>query len=361
MTAHRGGEGEGAARIVGALLEWFGERDRDVPWRDEEDPYRIWVAEVMAQQTRMETVRERYMNFVDRFPDVDALAAAGLDDVLKGWEGLGYYARARNLHRAARRVVDEHGGSLPRDPVGLRALPGIGPYTAGAIASLAFGLPEPAVDGNARRVLSRLLDLAEPTPARLEAAARRLLEAAPAAAKELNQAVMDLGGLVCTPVAPDCPACPVAGECLARERGTVAERPPARARGALPHRDIATGVVRHGGRILIQRRPADGLLGGLWEFPGGKMEPGETPRAAVRRELREELELEVAVGERIATVDHAYSHFRITLHAFHARVLSGEPRPRAATAFTWAAPEELDRFAFPAANRRVLEALRPSL
>lgn len=351
-------EGGRARRTARALLEWFVGRDRDVPWRNEGDPYRIWVAEVMAQQTRMETVRDRYSGFIDRFPDVESLAAAGLDDVLKSWEGLGYYARARNLHRAARRVVEEHGGSLPREVAGLRALPGVGPYTAGAIASLAYGLPEPAIDGNVRRVLSRVLDLAEPTPARLERAARRLLETAPAAAAKLNQALMDLGSLVCTPGTPDCAACPVAGECLALRRGTVAERPAARDRGPLPHRDIATGLVQRNGRILIQRRPTEGLLGGLWEFPGGKVEAEETPREAVHRELREELAIEVEVGERIATVDHAYSHFRITLHAFHARVVSGEPRPRAATALTWADPEALDRFAFPAANRRVLEALR---
>lgn len=340
------------------LLAWFHGRERDVPWRGETDPYRIWVAEVMAQQTPVRAVRERYPRFLERFPDVESLAAAELDDVLKAWEGMGYYARARNLHGAAREVAEELGGRLPEDPERLRRLPGIGPYTAGAIASIAFGLPEPAVDGNARRVLSRLFDIEDPKPSALQAAARRLLAVRPREAGALNQALMDLGGAVCTPRNPDCGACPVAGGCLALARGTVAERPPRRSRGALPHHHVAVGLVWREGRVLIQRRPDEGLLGGLWEFPGGKVEPGETPAEAVRRELREELGIEVLPGELVDRVEHAYSHFRITLHAYRAPHLSGEPRPRRATAWTWARPAELDAYAFPAANRRILDRLR---
>ncbi len=347
-----------ARRTAETLLGWYRDRERDVPWRGEADPYRIWVAEVMAQQTRLETVRERYPAFVARFPDVRTLARADLDQVLKAWEGLGYYARARNLHRAAKLLVERHEGELPADRNDLQALPGVGPYTAGAVASLAFGAPEPAVDGNARRVLSRLLDMESPTSATLDAAARRLLAALPQAAAELNQALMDLGATLCVPASPDCPACPVRSDCLALDRGTVGERPPSRGRGPIPHHDVAVGVVWRDDRVLVQRRPEGGLLGGLWEFPGGKVEPGELPADAVRREILEETGLRVVVGELVKRVGHAYSHFRITLHAYHARHVSGEPRSRAATAWRWAEPERLHELAFPAANRRVLEALR---
>jgi A/G-specific adenine glycosylase len=340
------------------LLRWFRSRQRDVPWRGATDPYRIWVAEVMAQQTRMETVRGYYERFLSRFPDVHSLAASNLDDVLKCWEGLGYYARARNLHRAARRLVTDHAGEFPADPSALRALPGIGAYTAGAIASIAFGLPEPAVDGNARRVLSRLFDIERPTSASLEDVARGLLSEEPQRAAEINQALMDLGGAVCTPRNPDCSACPVSGSCAALAHGTVDQRPPRRQRGPIPHHEVAVGVVQRNGRVLIARRPEEGLLGGLWEFPGGKIEPDETRAEAMVRELREEMAIVVAAGKLIERVEHAYSHFRITLYAFDARLLRGTPRPRHATAWTWATLAELSEYAFPAANQRVLDAVR---
>lgn len=343
-----------------ALLRWFGRRDRDVPWRDEEDPYRIWVAEVMAQQTRMETVRDYYGPFLRRFPDVEALAEADLDEVLKEWEGLGYYARARHLHRAARQLATESGGRLPREPEALRELPGVGRYTAGAVASMAFGAVEPAVDGNARRVLARLFDMEGPTPSRLDRRARELLEEAPGLSGELNQALMDLGGEVCTPSDPDCPACPVREHCLARQRDTVSLRPPPRSRGPVPHHDVGVGVVWRGEEVLVSRRPEDLMLGGLWEFPGGKLEEGERPSEAIRRELREEMSVDVRVGPLVRRVDHAYSHLRVTLHAHHARIERGEPSPApdAATDWRWSPVDALGELAFPVANRKILERLR---
>lgn len=346
-------------RIADALLAWFGGHERDVPWRGERNPYRVWVAEVMAQQTRIETVRAYYGRFLRRFPTVEALAGAELDEVLRVWEGLGYYGRARNLHRAARELV-ERAETLPDDPAALRRLPGIGRYTAGAIASLAFGHPEPAVDGNARRVLCRLFDLERPGPARLDAAARALLDARPESAAALNQAMMDLGGTICTPRSPACERCPVRARCRALARDTVADRPSRSPRQPTPHHDIAVGIVWKGGKTLIQRRPEDGLLGGLWEFPGGKVEPGESPSEAVGREVREELGIRVRVAEPLDSVDHAYSHFRVTLHPFHAPWIEGEPVPRNATAWTWAEPGELGGFAFPAANRKIIRTLRSS-
>ena len=344
---------------AGRLLQWFRPRQRAVPGRNESDPYRIWVAEVMAQQTRISTVVPYYESFVERFPDVETLAASSLDDVLKAWEGLGYYGRARNLHRAAAEVTARYGGRLPEDVASLRSLPGIGAYTAGAIASIAFGRPEPAVDGNVRRVLSRLFDLEQPSPGRLDELSRELIGEAGGRAGSLNQALMDLGSSVCTPRSPRCDACPVEVDCLAFRHGTVALRPPRRRRAPLPHKDIAAALVWQGPRLLIARRPEEGLLGGLWEFPGGKVEAGETPADAARREVWEELGVRVEVLDEVATIQHAYSHFRITLHLFHARWVAGDSTVGEDPAGSprWVLPAELGRFAFPAANHDVVQRL----
>ncbi|HSM08816.1 MAG TPA: NUDIX domain-containing protein [Gemmatimonadota bacterium] len=368
--------GAAAGRIAADLLAWYGGRERDIPWRGESDPYRIWVCEVMAQQTRIQTVRERLPEFFGTYPTLESLAASDLDELLRAWEGLGYYARARNLRRAARELVAESAdgrASLPSTVTALRELPGIGPYTAGAVASIAFGRPEPAVDGNARRVLSRLFDIRRPTATVLDRAARALIAAADALgssdasgssdrsrAGEINQAIMDLGGAVCVPRTPRCDACPLAEHCLAFARGTVADRPPRRTKDPSPHHDIGVALVwRDDGRLLIQRRPLEGLLGGLWEFPGGKVEPGEDAAQAAVRETREETGLEVRVTGSAGRVDHAYSHFRITLHAFHAELAGGELRTGGAGPHAWVAPEALPDYAFPTANRRIIDGLVP--
>lgn len=356
----RGEEPDPVSGATALLLQWFEGRERDVPGRNESDPYRVWVAEVMAQQTRISTVIPYYESFLTRFPDVPTLAEAPLDDVLKRWEGLGYYGRARNLHRAAREVQTRYAGQLPEDPDVLRSLPGIGPYTAGAISSIAFGRAEPAVDGNVRRVLSRLYDLDSATPARLEALMRDLIAAGPGGtAGRLNQAVMDLGSSTCTPRSPGCDECPVAGMCVALRNGTIDLRPRRRERRTLPHQDIGAALVWRGRQILIARRSESGLLGGLWEFPGGKVEAGETPAQAARREVLEELGVEAAIVGEADTVKHAYSHFRITLHLYHARWLAGGPSPGriGAESPRWVLPVELERYAFPAANQAIVRRL----
>ncbi len=353
------------------LLAWFAARTRDVPGRSETDPYRIWICEVMAQQTRIQTVRERVPEFLATYPTLESLAESDPDELLRAWEGLGYYARARNLRRAARQLIERGETRLPSEASALRRLPGIGPYTAGALASIAFGRAEPAVDGNARRVLTRWFDLAHPTMAVLEDRARMLiaeadaglLEDEPSRAGLLNQALMDLGGEVCTPRSPTCGVCPLQTHCLALERGTVSDRPPRKPRRTLPHQHIAVAMIWRDGRLFIQRRPDDGLLGGLWEFPGGKVEPGELPEQAAVREVWEETGLHVRLVESAGTVNHAYSHFRITLHAFHAEiqdsntVLQGNDAGPRVDERRWVLPEELDNYAFPTANRKLLVAI----
>ncbi len=347
--------------VRNALLRWYRRAARDLPWRRTRDPYAIWVAEVMLQQTRVETVRRYYQPFLRRFPDVAALAGAELDEVLKAWEGMGYYSRARNLHRAAKQILVGFGGKLPPAAEELRCLPGVGDYTAGAVASIAFGADEPVLDGNVTRVLCRLFCIrrlpAQPgTRRELWSLARRLIP--PGQAGQLNQAMMDLGATVCLPKGPRCPACPVRRTCLAFARGQQDQLPRRAKRQPLPHRHIVAGVVWKRGRILIDRRRAKGLLGGLWEFPGGKVRPGEPLPAALRREVREELGLRIRVLRSLIDVEHAYTHFRITLHVFECSYLSGQPKAIGCEAFRWVAMADLDRYAFPAANHKVIACLR---
>ena len=343
------------------LLAWFKQSCRNMPWRETRDPYAIWISEVMLQQTQVVTVRPYFKRFMRQFPDVRALAEASPQTVLKAWEGLGYYSRARNLHHAARTLVSDFNGKLPSDVKALLSLPGIGRYTAGAIASIAFGLDEPVLDGNVTRVLCRLFRIREnPGTTRIEhklwSLARRLIPSGQAAV--FNQAMMDLGATVCIPRRPQCPVCPLDQLCQARSRNEQDHLPIRPQRKPLPHHDIAAGVIRKGARILIAQRKPEGLLGGLWEFPGGKREDNESLETCLARELREELNIKVGVGSPIMTVKHAYSHFRITLHVFECRYISGRPKTLGCAAFAWVTVAELDRYAFPKANHSILDVLR---
>jgi A/G-specific adenine glycosylase len=343
------------------LLEWYQHHQRDLPWRRTKDPYRVTVSEFMLHQTRVQTVLPYYRRFLGVFPDWPSLAAAPLDRVLKAWEGLGYYARARNLHALAQRVCSEYGGHLPDSEEELLALPGVGPYTAGAILSICFGRDLPAIDGNTRRVLCRVFQITQdPTrPAgrrRLQAIAASLLP--PGQADIFNQAFMDLGAVICTPRQPACDDCPLSDACRARQLHVQESLPVRRPRKLLPHHDIAAGVIWRREHILIARRPPKGLLGGLWEFPGGKREPTEGLEECLVREVREELGIEIEVDQLLTTVRHAYTHFRITLHAFHCRHISGEPQAIGCTSWRWVTPQQLDQYAFPAANRAIIESLQ---
>lgn len=333
------------------LLAWYDAHRRDLPWRASVDPYRVWVSEVMLQQTRVEAVVPYFARWLERFPTLDSLAQAPLDDVLKQWQGLGYYSRARNLHRAAREVADRFGGRVPDNVEQFRALPGVGRYTAGAVQSIAFGHAEPVVDGNVRRVFARWTDQSSPT----DAALWRLAEALVPGERpgDLNQALMELGAVICTPRNPRCGACPVREHCRAHAAGTQAERPlPKRAR-PLPHEDVAVAVIERAGRWLLTRRPVDVRLGGLWEFPGTVRRRGEPTAAAARRAGREAAGLPVLPGAELGRVEHGFTHLRVTYHPVRCTAPAGDAQALGCDAFAWVLPAEIDAYALPKAQQLI--------
>ncbi|MEW6650569.1 MAG: A/G-specific adenine glycosylase, partial [Chloroflexota bacterium] len=338
------------------LLEWYRSSQRRLPWRGSRDPYAVWVAEIMLQQTRVETVIPYFERWMAQFPSLAHLAQASQQQVLTAWEGLGYYSRARNLHRAAKMVVEQFGGSLPDTPQGLLRLPGIGRYTAGAIASIAFGRDEIALDGNLRRVIARLFDVSLParSPQGEQRIAGLLRAHLPSGlAGDYNQALMDLGATLCTPRRPRCAECPLAELCRARALGAQEQRPLLPRRLPLPRITVAAAVIQRDGRVLITRRPSNGLLGGMWEFPGGKQEDGESLADCLRREIREELGVDIAIGSPLGVYQHAYSHFKVTLHAFACALLEGEPQALQVDALEWAHPRQLSAYPMGKIDRQI--------
>lgn len=333
------------------LLRHYDRRRRDLPWRGESDPYRILVAEVMLQQTRVETVVKYYEPWLERFPSLKSLAEAGEDEVLKAWEGLGYYRRARNLQRAAE-VVVEHPSGFPSSYAELRQLPGVGEYTAGAVASIAFREPVPAVDGNARRVLARLFDVADPEPEWLRRAAADVLD--PARPGDWNQALMDLGATVCVPRHPTCEECPLAGWCSARAAGTERERPAPRSRRQVRKATIALAVLHENGRAMLVRRPIDGLLGGLWAFPEQEVRSVEEAEAATLAIAEGMGAAVVGAPEAMPRREHRFTHVWASYIPYALRVIATDV-PREATWVDARTPSEL---ALPVAQRGVLNDFR---
>jgi len=343
------------------LLAWYRRNGRSLPWRSDADPYRIWISEVMLQQTQVETVIPFYERWMKRFPNLSALAAAQEQDVLRVWEGLGYYSRARNILRCAKALVREHGGQLPRDVGQLEALPGVGGYIAGAIASMAFGIKAPALDGNLKRVLARLNEFTLAINEEKNAAVLReqLVEILPEEKPgDVNQAFMDLGATICLPRTPLCAECPLKLECAAFQKGLQNELPFKVKKAPIPHYQVAAAVIVKDDKALIDLRSSTGLLGGLWEFPGGKVEDGETLPEALIRELREELGVEVAVGEALGVYRHAYTHFKVTVHTFRAVILKGDPKPLQSDGVEWAAIERLGEYPMGKVDRLIARQLQ---
>ncbi|MGM0588224.1 MAG: A/G-specific adenine glycosylase [Bacteroidota bacterium] len=343
------------------LLRWYDQAKRELPWRDIDNSYFTWVSEIMLQQTRVDQATPYFLRFIEHFPTVEDLAKADQQEVLKVWEGLGYYSRARNMHHAAQTVVNEFDGSIPDTYDEITQLKGIGPYTAAAVLSIAFNKPHAVVDGNVLRVITRLMgntgDIRKTTiKNEVQEFADNWLD--PERCGDFNQAVMELGATVCTPSNPDCENCPLQEHCTAYKTVQTDQIPyksPAKKR---PHHQIAVGVVKdEDDKVLIALRPDDAMLGGMWEFPGGKQEKGETLQEAVKRELKEELGIVVEVQSKIMSLNHSYSHFKITLHAYFCSLIDGDPTPDASQEVRWVAIDELDDYPFPKANRKLTETL----
>ncbi len=344
------------------LLRWYAAHRRDLPWRKTKDPYKIWVSEIMLQQTQVQTVIDYYNAWIKRFPDAAALAAAPMDDVLRAWQGLGYYRRARNMHAAAQAIVREHAGVFPGEEEAIRRLPGIGDYTAGAIASIAFDKPVPALDVNVLRVAARVLllrgDVRKP-PLRRKIGETVQGWIPKGKARWFNQALMELGALICLAEKPRCLPCPVRPFCKAHDQGMQHRLPARAAKQAREKIIVVAGVLRDGrGRVLIQKRPPEGLMGDLWEFPGGKVEPGEALAQALAREWKEELGVGIAGGEQLLDIHHAYTRFDVRLHVFACRLLRGRPKALWAKEIRWVAPSDLGKYAFPSANVKIVSLLQ---
>jgi A/G-specific adenine glycosylase len=337
------------------LLAWYDAAARPLPWRFPQhaaDPYRVWLAEAMSQQTQVSRVIPCYQRFLARWPTLQELAAADEAEVLALWSGLGYYARARALRRAAVEALARHGG-LPASPEALRALPGFGPYTAGAVASIAFAVRTPAVDGNVVRVLSRL-ELVEGAPeaaatrARLAALAEALVD--PVRPGDWNQALMELGATVCGKPAPRCPRCPVAALCRARAAGRERDVPPARRRAARRPLVLACALAERGGRLLLHRRPPAGLFGGLWALPAGELRRGASPEAAIRGVLPAGAGLAFRLGEEAGRVERTLTHRDLILVAFRCEIRGLGHTP----GLQWFRREELEPLGLPTAMRALL-------
>jgi A/G-specific adenine glycosylase len=350
-----------------ALFAWFGKNRRALPWQDgvdrftkKEREYRIFISEIMLQQTRLDQALPYYGRWVKSVPSFEVLAKAPMQKLLKLWEGLGYYARARYLKKAAQIIVRKHGGRIPSDHGQIRALPGVGEYTAAALASFIHHQPYLAIDGNNFRVLSRVL--AMPGSFSNQGDRKRLAEAAlPLLDRKqpgiFNRALMRVGVLVCLPKNPKCGICPVQIFCRAYQSGEVERFPSPRRRLRAPHYQIAAGIVWRDGKILIAQRKPVGLLGGLWEFPGGKRKSKESLAEACRREVKEETGVSVRVGALAQKIHHRYSHFSITLSIFHCFYKEGAPQALGCQKVRWVRPKELERHPFPKANQRIVPSL----
>ena len=336
-------------RLPDALLPWYREHRRELPWRTDREPYHVWLSEIMLQQTRVEAVKGYYARFLSALPTVEALACCDDDALHKLWEGLGYYSRVRNLKKAAQVILDQHGGEFPGEYAAVRALPGVGDYTAGAICSICFDQPTPAVDGNVLRVISRILD--DPTPIDLPATKKQvaaaLAEVYPEAAGDFTQALMELGATVCGPnKRPDCGNCPCNAFCMGFQRGTAEKLPVKSPKKTRREEDLTVFILGCEGKVLLHQRPKKGLLAGLWEFPNvpGHLSEQEALAAVESMGLRPRELL------RMVERSHIFTHIRWNMRGFYIEVASEEGKP------SWFTREQIEfQAALPTAFRQFWE------
>lgn len=339
------------------LINWFSEEKRDLPWRKDRDPYKIWVSEIMLQQTRVDTVIPYFNHFIEQFPSIEALSRAEEEKILKAWEGLGYYSRARNLHSAVKEVHEKYGGKVPEDPKEISSLKGVGPYTAGAILSIAYGIPEPAVDGNVMRVLSRILsiwdDIAKPSSRKVFEEAVRVLISHDNPSY-FNQALMELGAIVCTPTSPSCLLCPVREHCSAFHEGVQDELPVKTKNKKQRRLSLAAAVLQdETGRTLIHKRPENGLLANLWEFPNVEIHlPYRTEGEQLTDFLQQEYGVEIELGDLAGTIEHVFSHLIWNIHIYGGKVLSIKEEQENLKMVSSA---EIDIYPFPVSHQKMIK------
>jgi A/G-specific adenine glycosylase len=340
------------------LLSWYGRNQRSLPWRKTRDPYRIWISEIMLQQTQVDTVIPYYHRFLKTFPTVSSLARAPLQNVLKVWENLGYYSRAKNLHAAAKVIVEKFGGRIPDNLEEIKKLPGVGEYTAGAILSIAYGKSLPAVDGNVRRIVCRLFAIRKPMGNTREQKQLHKLASSLIPVKrpgDFNQALMDLGATICKAKNPDCSCCPIGHICQARLHDLQNVLPITKKASTIPHRQAVAAVIHNSkGMLLFVQRPSSGLLASLWKLPGGFVQDGENAKNSLKRSVKEELGISIRPGKPLTSVDHTYSHFRITLQAYECRLLKGTPKPLACQNWRWSSPTDLKKLPLSKIDRLIL-------
>ncbi|WP_442598925.1 A/G-specific adenine glycosylase [Neobacillus sp. D3-1R] len=339
------------------LISWFTNEKRDLPWRRERDPYRIWVSEIMLQQTRVDTVIPYYQNFMEQFPSLEEFANADEEKILKVWEGLGYYSRVRNLQTACREVQEKYNGVVPNTPNEISKLKGIGPYTAGAVLSIAYGVPEPAVDGNVMRVLSRVLsiweDIAKPSTRKIfEEAVRKLISHDNPS--YFNQALMELGALICTPTSPSCLLCPVREHCSAFEQGAQTDLPVKTKKTKVKDVKLVAGILTDpNGKILIRKRPETGLLANLWEFPNFEI------HAELKRgqdefldQLKSQHEVTAEINEGLGQIEHVFSHLKWYIQVYSGKIISTvKETPR----LKLVSLDEIEAFAFPVSHQKMFQ------
>lgn len=340
----------------GTLTRWYAKNARRLPWRETRDPYKIWVSEIMLQQTTVNAVIPYYQKWLTIFPTVGDLSKAPIEKVLKVWQGLGYYQRAKNLHTAAQIICAQYKRQLPKNPQELRKLPGFGPYTTGAVASIAFDLPCTIIDANVRRVVMRLLALDGYADTSQDQRIEKFLQKAIPRknAGTFNQALMELGALICRNREPLCLLCPVKAHCAAYQKG-IQEIIPKSQKRVIQDLDVAIGILQRGNKYLIQKRPSKGLLADLWEFPGGKIEKGETPQEALTRELKEELDIDITSSRHLMNVRHFYTQFRVNLHVFHCQSKS---YPQAHSLRKWLPINALVEYPMPSGSAKIVARLQ---
>ena len=341
------------------LINWYRKNKRLLPWRGEKDPYKIWLSEVMLQQTQVETVIPFYKNWIQRFPDISSVAEASQDEVLKYWEGLGYYSRCRNFHRACQIVVNNYSGKIPNQLEDFRKLPGVGDYTAAAVLSFAFGKSTPVIDGNVSRVMSRLVKFSEPVEKGRTVFRKQLEEwIDPENPGEFNQAIMELGSLVCRRNQPHCIKCPVIDFCAGYKSGSPGKYPMKVSRSPIPHKTMAAAVIWNNSKFFIQKRPSNSLLGGLWELPGVEVTNKKSKEHQLVKDIKKCIGFEIQPATKIGFVQHAYSHFKVTLHGYHCRLINNNLLKNPTKKHGWISPDGISHYPFPRVNHKLFEILQ---